>query len=112
MWNLNTVISWFPPEWAQWVFYYKGAVSIISVVLLIVHMLHGWPGKMSRGQRSRYYTLLAFAVLIAGSTLEQLQEGQPLSYRHLGSAVVSTMLVISMLISIHENKCDVPDHRH
>lgn len=95
------VVTWLPPEWTVPLLVYKGLVSVLSVVLLIVHMDRQWDRMNSRAQKARYLCLLGFGVLISGASAEQLGEGlEVLSYRHLGALVMSTALAGVALYSI------------
>lgn len=97
-----TIVDWLPIEWHQPLLMVKGLLAVVSVMMLIYHMNQRWAGIESTAQRARYYSLLAYAILVAGSSAEQVAEGMLLSYRHLGSILVTLGLVVAMVISIHE----------
>lgn len=99
-------VPWFPQEYAHLYFVAKGVVALIATLLLIIHMNLTWDHVTHHGtpgQRLRYYTLLAFSVLVSGSTLEQIREDSPVSYRHLAVMFVMIALIIAMVVSIKED---------
>ena len=104
-------VPWFPQDQASTFFIAKGVLALISTLLLLFHMSMSWSRIVAEGtlgQRMRYYTLLAFSILITGSSAEQYQEGELVSYRHLGAMVVTVLLIYSMVISIREEQRRYP----
>jgi DMSO/TMAO reductase YedYZ heme-binding membrane subunit len=100
--NIN-IVTWIPEAWHPAIFLIKGLLALTSVLMLVYHMNREWNSLRSLGQKARYLSLLAYATLVAGSTVEQLDEGIQLSYRHLFSILVTAGLVVAMVISIRES---------
>lgn len=96
------IVTWIPEDLHPFLLGFKGLLAAASVVLLITHMQIEWRYLTSRAQRLRYLTLLGYAVLVAGATGEQLAEGMLLSYRHLGSIVVTALLCWTSYVSMRE----------
>ena len=105
----GTVISWMPDTWVEPIITLKGLIALVSVLLLLWHMTQAWCCVRSIGQKLRYLTLLAYAILVAGASLEQLHEGAMLSYRHLGSVFVTSLLVVAATVSLREAR---GEHNH
>ena len=93
------IVEWFPPAWALWFMAIKGTVSAVGVLLLVFHMNTEWD-RMHGPQKARYLLLLGYAVLVAGASAEQVQEGLPVSYRHLASFALTVALVVVAAWSI------------
>ena len=104
-------VSWFPQQYAEALFLLKGALGMISVVLLIWHMNRAWCCVKRPAQQMRYLTLLAYAILVAGASVEQVSEGELVSYRHLGSVLVVLLLIITMVVSILDDQHDHPTRK-
>ena len=101
-----TGIAWFPQEYATAFYVIKGMCALLSTTLLLYHMTQVWPYLRSNatiGQRMRYYSLLAFSILVTGASGEQVQDGALVNYRNLGSLIVTIMLIVAMVISIRED---------
>ena len=86
------IVGWFPPEWALWLHVIKGSLAVAGVILLVWHMDTEWE-RMGGPQKARYLLLLGYAVLVAGASAEQIDEGTLVSYRHLASTLLSAALV-------------------
>lgn len=101
------VVPWFPQDEAGPFFVFKGLLALVSTVLLLVHMTRQW-SRLQRtqtlGKRMRYITLLAYSVLVTGASAEQVSEGTLVSYRHLGSVVVAVLLLVTVVISMREDR--------
>jgi len=104
-------VSWFPQQYAEWLFLFKGTLGMISVIMLIWHMNQAWCCIKRPSQQMRYLTLLAYAVLVAGASVEQVSEGELVSYRHLGSVVVVLMLIVSMVVSMLDDQHNHPTRK-
>ena len=107
------VISWFPQEYAHLWFEFTALLGVVAVLLLVYHMTSIWCCLTSNAQRARYLALLGYAVLVVGANSERLLENDLVSYRHLGSALMASVLIIVTLLSIvefkrtgHSQKCD------
>jgi hypothetical protein len=96
------LVGWFPQEYANVLFAGKAMLGVIAVILLITHMNQHWCCISSLAQRMRYITLLAYAVLVTGGSAEQVAEAELVSYRHLGSVLVTLLLVVAMTLSLLE----------
>lgn len=96
-------VSWFPQEQAHLFYMVKGTLALVAVVMLIVHMTHTWHTVVRLGQRLRYLTLLAFAVLAASSTLEQLEQGALVNYRNLATMLCVLLLILAMTASLNDD---------
>lgn len=100
---LANSVSWFPQDYAAEFYYTKGLVALVATVLVVVHMSQTWPQVRTRGQQLRYLTLLAFSVLLTGSSVEQVHQGALVNYRNLGGLVVAVMILVAMVVSIRED---------
>jgi hypothetical protein len=100
----EAAIAWVPDSWIEPIIMIKGLIALASVLLLLWHMTQAWCCVRTFGQKLRYLTLLAYAILVAGASLEQLNEGIVLSYRHLGSVAVTSMLVVAAVVSLRETR--------
>lgn len=101
------IVGWFPQEFAPQFYMLKGLLAVAATVLLLVHMTRRWPVLLSEhrlGKRMRYLTLLAYAVLVTGASVEQVHDGSLVSYRNLGSAIVSILLLVTIIISMREER--------
>lgn len=96
-------VDWFPQGYAHEFYVIKGVLSLIATVLLVTHMSMTWHRVETPGRRWRYYALLAFALLLTSSTIEQVNDDAIVSYRNLGALVAAGLLLIAMVVSIRED---------
>src|SRR5690606_31943654 len=88
------------PMTPEAVFYAKGILSGLGVVLLVVHMADIWDRMRDTAQRARYLLLLAYGVLVAGASTAQVARGQALALPHWPSLAVPSVLVAVAVYSI------------
>lgn len=97
-------VAWFPQQYSEVFFLVKGILALTSTLLIILHMNWVWWKITTLGQRLRYLTLLAFSILIAGGSVEQVKDNALVNYRNLGGLAVTIMLIVAMLVSIREDR--------
>lgn len=100
---LAGAVTWFPQDRAHLFYVLKGVIALIATVGLIVHMSHTWHQIVRWGQRLRYLSLLAFAFLITGATIEQLEQDAVVNYRNLGTFVCALLLLVAVAASIRDD---------
>lgn len=91
-------------------FVIKGVIGLVAVIGLIVHMNKSWDTfdvapngrRETIGQRLRYLTLLYFAVLLSGASLEQIKDNAEISLRNIGALGGAVLLVLTVIVSIDE----------
>jgi hypothetical protein len=98
-------ISWFPESWAYGFYICKGALSLLGTLLLLKNMDVEWSAPaMSLGRRLRYLSLLTFAVVMTGASVEQATQDAVVNYRNLGAFVAAVVLVVAMVVSLRETR--------
>lgn len=91
----------------------KGLMGLLGVVLYMTHLQRAMPRAKCRGQRWRYYTLLAYAVLTTSASGEQLAQQAEVNWRNVAGLWVAALLVISAVISIrHDHRLGDPCGYH
>jgi hypothetical protein len=100
------VISWVPEALWPWILVVKALLALAATVLLVVHMMQRADSVGGAGQRLRYWALLAASVLITAASGEQATElaadDFELAYRHLGSLIVSALILTAAVASLRE----------
>ena len=97
-------VAWFPQQYSEVFYVLKGLLALVSTLMLIFHMTRVWWKINTLGQQLRYLTLLALSVLITGGSAEQLRDGEIVNYRNLGAFLITVMLIVTMVISIREDR--------
>jgi hypothetical protein len=98
-------VGWFPQEYAQAFNVAKGLTGLLAVVLLVAHMDRVWSTEaLTLGRRLRYLALLAFVVVVAGGSVEQINQATVVSYRNLGGMVATLTAVAAAVVSIWESR--------
>lgn len=96
-------VPWFDQDWAHEFFAIKGVLALVATISIVSHMSLTWGEVSTRGRRWRYYALLYLSALITFASVEQVQEGEFVDYRHLGSMVGAVIVLVAMAVSIRED---------
>lgn len=83
----------------------KGLVSLVATALLLFHMRAVKRGPISLDRWLRYLSLLFFAVLVTGASIDQLTSAAEISWYNVGGLVGAALLILTVCVSITE------DHR-
>lgn len=102
--GLTSGVPWFPQEYAILFYWTKGLLALVAVGLLLAHMRVVRQETITLGRWLRYQSLLFFAVLLAGSSVEQVEEAAPVSYRNLGGLMGTIVLIVAVGVSIAESR--------
>jgi Na+/citrate or Na+/malate symporter len=81
----------------------KGLLALVATVLVVVHMSLTWDDVATWSQRLRYLSLLALIGLVAFASPEQVGEGIPVSWRHVGGAGATLLVIVAMVVSIRQD---------
>jgi hypothetical protein len=102
---VNTLaLDWIPQQYAATIFLLKGGLALVATLLYLAHMVRAWDHLASTGQRWRYMVLLYMSVLITGSSVEQVQDGQYIAWRHIGALIGCCLLIIAAVASLREDR--------
>lgn len=103
-------VPWFPPALTVPLLVGKGLVALTATVLFVIHMMRDGHRIDGVAQWLRYIALLGASVLITGASGEQASElgveGFVVAYRHIGSLIVSCLILAAAAASLYEG------HRH
>lgn len=102
---LASGVPWFPQEYAVTFYWIKGLLALVAVALLLIHMRSArQEAGLTPGRWLRYLSLLFFAVLLAGASVEQVNDAALVSYRNLGGLIGSLVLIVATSVSIAESR--------
>lgn len=82
----------------------KGLTALAGVLLLFWHMRSVRRGVDSLGQWLRYLTLLYFAVLMAGASLDQWASDAPINWYNVAGLGGAALLILTMVVTIREDR--------
>lgn len=85
-------------------FVLKGSVSLVAVALLLWHMRTVKRGALTLGRWLRYLSLLFFALLIAGASIDQMQSDAPVNWYNVGGLVGAFVLILAAAVSLLESR--------
>lgn len=98
-------IPWFPQEYTTAFYYTKGILALVATLLVVFHTNTAFSSEvMSTGRRLRYYALLIAAVVLTGSSVEQVNQAAPVNYRNLGGMFLAAFITLAMVVSIAESR--------
>lgn len=95
----------------EWFYYLKATTWLVGSVLLIWYMNRHWVDRW--GQRLRFLTFLYYGMLGTWRSVVDIKADLPVSPLSTGGLIGAGLLVLTMIVSIREDK-DSPtatDHR-
>lgn len=85
-------------------FVLKGIVSLVATALLLFHMRAVKREAITLGRWLRYLSLLFFAVLLTGASIDQVKSDAPLNWYNIGGLVGGSVLIVAVGVSIAEER--------
>ena len=82
----------------------NAALSLVGVLLLVWHMNEHWSRIGNHGHQLWCMVLFGYAVLVAGASLENAVQGVPLEIHHLGSTIMSALLIAAVAFTIRRDR--------
>ena len=86
-----------------WFYAIKGVISLVSVVVLVIHMAT-IRENMRAAKIMRYICLLGSATLITAISGRQMKEMPDLQLENIASFCLSIFILITVIVSIHDEK--------